>query len=95
MSDHNITPNSFDDWLKKIIEEALKKFQSENNIPYHSPNTESAKVVTLKEAAVYCGICTRTLVSRVREGKLKSGGTGRNYRFRISDLDDFMFNEEN
>jgi excisionase family DNA binding protein len=99
MSDQNTTPNNFDDWIKNIIEDAiedaLRKFQSERNIPYYSPSTDTNRVVTLKEAAVYCGICTRTLISRVRVGKLKSGGTGRNYRFRISDLDDFMFKEKN
>jgi excisionase family DNA binding protein len=52
------------------------------------------KILNLDEAAEYCGVCTRTLTSRVTEGKLKSGGTGRNYRFRVGDLDAFMFNEK-
>ena len=86
--------DAFEEWISEIIEKALAKFHSEQNIPYHSPSNDTNKILNLDEAAIYCGICTRTLVARVRDGKLTSGGTGRNYRFRISDLNDFMFNEK-
>jgi excisionase family DNA binding protein len=55
-------------------------------------NSEPDKILTLQDAAKYCGVCTRTLTERVREGKLTNGGTGRKYMFRKSHLDEFIFN---
>lgn len=97
MSDNNFFfggGTGFEEWLRKIVEDSLRKFLPEQNIPYHSPNPDASKILNLREAAAYCGVCTRTLITRVREGKLKQGGTGRNYRFRVGDLDAFMFNEK-
>lgn len=83
-----IAPSDLRDIIREVLAEEFKKDR------YYSPNNDSNKILNLQQAAEYCGICTRTLVSRVKQGKLKSGGTGRNYRFRIGDLDSFMFNEQ-
>lgn len=76
--------------LRKVIREEVEA--ELQKVPYYSQGSNPNKILSLEQAAAYCGICTRTLVSRVHDGKLKSGGTGRNYRFRIGDLDAFMFN---
>jgi|GEM_PF-2622215 len=87
--------SDFEEWLCKIIKDAINKFHLEHNIPYpSSDNPDGNKLLNRTEAAAYCKICTRTLITRVHQGKLKNGGTGKKYLFRISDLDAFMFNEK-
>jgi hypothetical protein len=81
----------FRDIVREVVTETL--VDHVKKVAYYSHSIDPNKILNLDEAAAYCGICTRTLVARVREGKLISGGTGRNYRFRICDLNDFMFNE--
>jgi len=73
--------------IREIISEEIKKDR------YYSPNYDPNKILNLEEAAAYCGTCKKTLVSNVAKGKLISGATGKNYRFRVGDLDNFMFNK--
>jgi excisionase family DNA binding protein len=82
--------------LREVIREVVTEILCEHfkKDRYYSPSYDPNKILNLDEAAQYCGVCTRTLVTRVTKGKLKSGGTGRNYRFRVGDLDAFMFNEK-
>jgi excisionase family DNA binding protein len=75
--------------FREIIAEEIKKD------PYYSLSKEGERLLTLKEAAAYCNVCTRTLTTRVKNGDLKNGGTGRKYLFKIKDLDEFMFNDRN
>ena len=75
--------------LKEIIRETVgDEFKK---VPYYSPSNESDEPMTLVEAAIYCKACTRTLIARVKEGKLNNGGTGRKYLFKKSELDVFLF----
>ena len=71
--------------LREIVVEELKK------VPYYGLGNTSDEIKTLEEAAEYCDVCTRTLTERVKQGKLKSGGTGRKYLFMKSELDAFIF----
>ena len=79
--------NAFE--LREIIREAVEV--ELKKVPYYSVFNESDKIMTLDEAAAYCNVCTRTLITRVKEGKLANGGTGRKYLFKKSDLDAFAF----
>ena len=79
--------NVFD--LKEIIRETVEG--ELKKVPYYSKCNEPDKIMTLDEAAAYCNVCTRTLIARVKEGKLNNGGTGRKYLFKKSDLDAFAF----
>ena len=71
--------------LREIVVEELKK------VPYYGLGNTSDEIKTLEEAAEYCNVCTRTLIARVKEGKLANGGTGRKYLFKKSELDAFAF----
>ena len=71
--------------LREIVAEELKK------VPYYGLLNESDENMTLEQAAIHCKVCTRTLITRVKEGKLANGGTGRKYLFKKSDLDAFAF----
>ena len=71
--------------LREIVVEELKK------VPYYGLLNESDENMTLEKAAIHCKVCTRTLIARVKEGKLANGGTGRKYLFKKSDLDAFAF----
>ena len=71
--------------LREIVAEELKK------VPYYGLLNESDENMTLEKAAIHCKVCTRTLIARVKEGKLANGGTGRKYLFKKSDLDAFAF----
>ncbi len=71
--------------LREIVAEELKK------VPYYGLLNESDENMTLEKAAIHCKVCTRTLITRVKEGKLANGGTGRKYLFKKSDLDAFAF----
>ncbi len=71
--------------VREIVAEELKK------VPYYGLGNTSDEIKTLEEAAEYCNVCTRTLITRVKEGKLANGGTGRKYLFKKSDLDAFAF----
>ncbi len=71
--------------IRETVEDELKK------VPYYGLLNESDENMTLEQAAIHCKVCTRTLITRVKEGKLANGGTGRKYLFKKSDLDAFAF----
>ena len=75
--------------LKRLIQEIVDG--ELQKVTYYSQRNAPDENMTLEEAATYCKVCSRTLVSRVIQGKLTNGGTGRKYLFRKSDLDAFMF----
>lgn len=98
MTDNNFifgNSETLEIWLSKIIEKALERFLLELKDPYYSDGKEGGRIMTLNEAAAYCNVCARTLTTRVKNGDLKNGGTGRKYLFKVKDLDEFMFKDRN
>ncbi len=78
--------------LREVIREIV--VMELEKVPYYSLGNKSDEHLTLEEAAIHCKVCTRTLIARVKEGKLANGGTGRKYLFKKSDLDAFAFKKK-
>ncbi len=75
-----VSAEQLSELINNATQAALKEFSKLN------ANSQIEEYLNTYEAAALIKVSTRTLIKLVREGKLKSGVTGRKYMFKKSEL---------
>jgi len=82
--------SAFEEWLRKIIEDSLQKFHSEQKFSYHSLEGDSMRVLTRNQVAERLGVSVNTVTKYIKHRKLKARNDFGVYSITEYDLFNFI-----